>query len=218
MSQKKFLRLKEGLNFSHKARLFVSGVFFTGTLLLPITAQETGGQGSPPQSQPGTPAPAAPGATSDIHELERMTDPLEVDKRFVQDAADKTATEVELGKLAQEKATNPSVKEFASKVIEDHQKVSEDLKNIAVQANVPLSTDLPKKAKKSHEKLSKLSGEEFDKEYAKQAAKEHKSLVKSFERQSKDSKIPAVKEFATRNLPTMIQHQEMAESLKENSR
>ena len=143
-----------------------------------------------------------------------MTDPFASDRQFVQEAAAGSALEVELGKLAQEKGSSEAVKEFGKRMVDDHTKAGEDLKEAAAKAKIPASPELSRKAKKMQEKLSKLSGPDFDREYAKLMANDHKNDVKAFEREAKSGAAPAIREFASRTLPTLQEHYKMAQQLQ----
>jgi len=143
-----------------------------------------------------------------------MTTPLAFDRQFVKEAADGSAMEVELGKLAQEKGSSEAVKEFGKRMVQDHTKAGEDLKQAAAKANMPASLELSRKAKKAQEKLSKLSGPDFDRAYAKLMLSDHKDDVKAFERESKSGAAPAIKEFATRTLPTLQEYYQLALQLE----
>ena len=126
--------------------------------------------------------------------------------------------EVELGKLAQEKGSSEAVKEFGKRMVDDHTKAGEDLKQAAAKANMQASPKLSRKSKKMQEKLSKLSGADFDREYAKVMVNDHKNDVKAFERESKSGAAPAVRDFATRTLPTLQEHYKLAVQLASPSK
>jgi putative membrane protein len=176
---------------------------------------------SPSQTQPGMSQPGMsgrpatpstfPDATSD---QQPMATPLASDRQFVKEAAEGSAMEVELGKLAQEKGSSEAVKEFGKRMVQDHIKAGEDLKQAAAKANILAAPELSRKAKKAQEKLSKLSGPDFDREYAKLMVNDHRNDVKAFERESKSGAAPAVKEFATRTLPTLQEHYQLAQQLE----
>ena len=80
-----------------------------------------------------------------------------------------------------------------------------------------MKTEVPpepsRKARKAEEKLSKLSGADFDRTYAKMTADEQKQAVKQFEREAKNGKVPAVKDFAAKTLPAEQERQKQAEEL-----
>lgn len=176
-------------------------------------------QGQPSQQpQQQQPMPSTQGASPDIRPSESTIDPFSADKKFVKDAAEGSLTEVELGKLAQEKGSSEAVKEFGSRMVEDHGKASQELQQLATKTGLEVPSELPRKAKKAHEKLAKLSGPEFDKAYAKMMMNDHKGDAKSFDRQAKDGKIPEVKEFAAKNLPTIQEHKKLAEQLEASTK
>jgi putative membrane protein len=87
------------------------------------------------------------------------------------------------------------------------------LKQAATALNVQVSTEPPRKVKKAEDKLSKLSGAEFDRAYAKMAADEQKQAVKQFEREAKNGRVPGVRDFASKNLSAEQERQRQAEEL-----
>jgi putative membrane protein len=60
------------------------------------------------------------------------------------------------------------------------------------------------------EKLSKLSGAEFDKEYMSDMVKDHEEDVKDFQTQGNDGTDPDIKAFASKTLPILQGHLQMA--------
>ena len=131
------------------------------------------------------------------------------DLAFMNAAAPGGMAEVELGKMAAEKAINADVKAFAQKMVDDHSKANEELKKLAEQKNVKLPPDVMPTHKELIDKLSKLNGAEFDKEYVKAMIEAHKKDVTAFENASKTAGDADVKEFATKTLPTLKMHLEM---------
>jgi len=107
------------------------------------------------------------------------------DKKFVKDAALGGMTEVELGKVAAQKASDEKVKEFAQKMVDDHSKANENLKQIASKSNIQVPNSLDSKHQSRIDKLSKLSGQEFDKAYIKDQLKDHETDVREFSEEAK---------------------------------
>lgn len=64
------------------------------------------------------------------------------DKKFVRDAAQGGMAEVELGKLATEKASSDDVKKFGQRMVDDHSKANEELKQVANSEGVQLPAKL----------------------------------------------------------------------------
>jgi len=169
-------------------------------------------RGSSPDSPPGTSrgnVPANPGAVPQDQQI----DPYIADKDFVRSVAESSATEVELGKLAQEKASSDAVRELGRRMVEAHTQTGEHMKEAGAGLNVQVPSEPPRKAKKAQDKLAKLSGPDFDRAYAKLAADEEKQAVKQFEREAKNGKAAGVKDFAAKNLSSEQEHQKQAEEL-----
>ncbi len=179
------------------------------------------GQPGSPQTSPGrypdatNPGVATPGTMPD---QQQPMDQRASDKKFVKDAAEGAMTEVELGKLAQEKGSSDAVKDFGKRMVEDHSKANEELKQAAVKASIDVPNTAPKKAQKAKDKLSKLSGTEFDRAYAKMMLKDHKSDVKDFDNEAKNGSAPEVKDFAAKTLPKLQEHLKLAEQLNASTR
>ena len=114
---------------------------------------------------------------------------VQADKEFVKSVLESSAFEVQLGNLAQEKGSSDAVKELGKRMVEAHTETGQQLKQAAAALNIPVSAEPPRKAKKAVEKLSKLSGTDFDRAYTKMAADEQKQAVKQFEREAKTGKV-----------------------------
>ena len=135
------------------------------------------------------------------------------DLAFMNDAAPGGMAEVELGKMAASKAQNAEVKAFGQKMVDDHSKANDELKQIAAQKKVMLPPDVLPAHKQLMEKLSKLSGAEFDKEYVAAMVEAHEKDVAAFENVSKTAADADVKAFATKTLPTLKMHLEMIKAM-----
>src|SRR5436305_6156909 len=95
------------------------------------------------------------------------------DSTFVKKAARGGLAEVELGKLATEKASSEDVKKFGQRMVDDHTKANDQLKQIAGNKGVTLPTDLNSKDQALKDRLSKLDGEKFDQAYMKNMVRDH---------------------------------------------
>jgi putative membrane protein len=136
------------------------------------------------------------------------------DYKFVTDAAKGGMTEVELGQLAEQKASNPAIKDFGKKMAEDHKKANDELTQLVSQKGATLPADVTSTGEKRVEDhLRNLSGADFDKAYMDHMVKDHKKDVKEFEKMSKEAKDPELKAWAAKTLPTLQQHLQTAENL-----
>ena len=137
------------------------------------------------------------------------------DKSFLKDAAEAGYTEIEASKLALSKSINPQIKEFAEKIVKDHEAVGTELAALAQAKQVKLPTS-PGILQKSKIKLLSLKdGTNFDEKYTEEIGIEaHQDAVKLFEKASKASTDVEVKQFAQKHLPDLQHHLEMAKTLK----
>jgi putative membrane protein len=135
------------------------------------------------------------------------------DQAFVKEAAEGGLAEVDLGKLAASKATNPDVKQFGQRMVDDHSKANDELKSWASQKNVTLPSDLDAKHKSEHARLEKLSGDAFDRAYMASMVADHNKDVAAFQRESKAAKDADLRAWAAKTLPTLQDHQKSAKDI-----
>ena len=134
------------------------------------------------------------------------------DERFMKEAASGGLMEVALGKIAAEKGSHQRVKEFGKRMQTDHSKANAQLKKIASSKGVDLPTQPSGEHKLTIDKLAKLSGAEFDREYMEAMVDDHKEDIEKFQTQADKGKDPDVKKFASENLPILKKHLELAQS------
>ena len=140
------------------------------------------------------------------------------DDHFVMDVAHAGMAEVELGRMATEKASKDDVKKFGQRMVDDHTKANDQLKQIATSKGVNLPTELDRSTQREMDRLNKLSGAEFDREYMKHMVSDHKKDVSEFKSEANRAKDPSVKQFAATTLPTLQQHLELAQSTEKTAR
>ena len=134
------------------------------------------------------------------------------EERFMKEAASGGLMEVELGKIAAEKGSHQRVKEFGKRMQADHSKANAQLKKIASSKGVDLPTQPSGEHKSTMDKLTKLSGADFDREYMEAMVDDHKEDIEKFQTQADKGKDPDVKKFASENLPILKKHLELAQS------
>ena len=133
---------------------------------------------------------------------------------FWTEAAIGGMAEVELGKLAQSKATNNSVKEFGQMMVVDHSRANDELKEVAARKNVALPTSIDSKHQSEIERLKGLSGAEFDRAYVELMVDDHEEDVQKFEEQADKSTDADAKAFAEKTLPTLRRHLEAIKNVQ----
>jgi putative membrane protein len=133
------------------------------------------------------------------------------DTAFAKEAAIGGMAEVELGNLAKTKASSSDVKQFGDRMVNDHGKANDELKQWAQQKNVTLPTTLDAKHQATRDRLSKLSGDAFDKAYMHDMLMDHQKDVAAFKRESTSGKDADLKAWAGKTLPTLQDHLKMAQ-------
>lgn len=132
---------------------------------------------------------------------------------FVNKAASGGMFEVESSKLAVDKAKRDDVKTFAQKMVTDHGKANADLQSMAQKAGVKVPDKMEPKHQAQLEKLGKTGTESFDKAYVDAQVEAHKEAVGLFQNYAKSGDQPDLKQFAEKTLPTLQEHQRMAQDL-----
>jgi putative membrane protein len=135
------------------------------------------------------------------------------DAAFVMKASESDLTEIALGRLAMKQAENPKVREFASRMVEDHTKCSQELTTIAKKHNIPVATESSKKHQEMITKLSNIKGADFDRQYMDGQVKAHQSAVKLFQDEAKNGQNPDLKAFAQKTLPDIENHLKHAQQI-----
>jgi putative membrane protein len=140
------------------------------------------------------------------------------DRNFLMDAAMGGLMEVELGQLAVQKGASDGVKQFGQRMVDDHGKANQELMSLASGKGITLPTAIDKKHRGHITKLSAMTGARFDREYIKMMVSDHSKDVSEFEKESTKGVDPDLKAFATKALPTLQEHLQMARALDGSQR
>jgi len=134
------------------------------------------------------------------------------DADFVNKAAQGGLAEVQLGQMVAGKAQNQAVKDFAQRMVDDHSKANDQLKQLASQKGITLPTDIDSSDKQFQDQLSAASGAKFDKMYMDHMVQDHKKDVSEFQSEANKAADPDVKSFAQQTLPTLQDHLQQAQT------
>jgi putative membrane protein len=135
------------------------------------------------------------------------------DATFVKEVAICGRYDAYLGELVGTQTRNNEVKNFAVRLVADHITASTGLKTAAASAGIELPTKLDDAHQKQYEAFKDYKGNNLDRDFVKAMVKSYTDGVAVFTRASKEAKNPAVKEFATKTLPTLQKNLETAKSL-----
>ncbi len=137
-------------------------------------------------------------------------DPQPEAEAFARTATAAGLFEIETSRIALEQATNPAIKAFAQKMINDHTAANEQLRQIAGVMPLPTAPDKP------HADLIvalRNAGTEFDRVYVQQQVDAHREAVTLFTEFSTTGPNGVFRAFAAKTLPALQAHQEMAGQL-----
>ncbi len=137
------------------------------------------------------------------------------DDKFMTEAAQGGMMEVKMGELAASKAANADVKAFGKQMVEDHGKANADLKALAGKKGVELPADMTGGQKADYDRLSKLSGAEFDKEYVDMMVKDHDEDTEAFQDQAEDAENADLKAFAAKYAPVIKSHYDKIKAIQD---
>lgn len=189
-----------------------------------IAQMPPGGGQQPSQTQQSTPT-TQPGSQPGMSPMDQATssgqDPngpaAMMDKAFVREALQGGMAEVQMGQLALQKSSNPDVKQFAQKMVDDHTKLGDAMKQVAQQMSVKPPDSLSGKDKSTVAKLTALSGNEFDKAYIKDMVKDHKQDEKAFKQEAQNTSNPALKDLVSQGGQMIDQHLQMIEQIAQKN-
>lgn len=122
--------------------------------------------------------------------------------------------EVQLAKLAQQKATIDAVKKFAAMLEKDHSSVNGQVATLASQRNVTLPATITDDKQKMYTDMEKMTGKSFDKEYISMMVKAHNDGIDLFEDTKTNASDVDIKNFADKILPTLKMHRDSAQAIQ----
>jgi|ERR1043166_3105748 putative membrane protein len=161
----------------------------------------------------GLGAPLTWGAESSRAELRGQLNSK--DYKFLSEASQGGQMEVQLGELAKQNGGGQAVRDFGERMVNDHKKANDELKQLAASKQATPETTITSKEDSRMNRLQKLSGVDFDKAYLSDMIKDHKKDLKEFEEASKNAADPELRAFAEKTLPTIQQHLQTAQDLYE---
>jgi putative membrane protein len=131
---------------------------------------------------------------------------------FVKNATLADIKEIETGRLAQLRGKDKDVIAYGKRMTREHTEASNELTNILKAKN--MSYPKPSLPNDEHSnKLRNSTGGEFDKQYISMMVMDHQKTIDLFETASKNIQEPELKAFATKLLPSLKTHLNLAKEL-----
>lgn len=135
------------------------------------------------------------------------------DAAFVKEASAAGLAEVALGQMGASQGSTDQVKTFGQQMVTDHEKANNELKGIADTKGLQVSTSPSSKDEAASKAIGAKSGAAFDQAFGQKMLMDHRKAVALFAKESTSGKDPELKAFATKTLPTLKQHLDMAMKL-----
>jgi len=139
------------------------------------------------------------------------------DRQFVQQAGISNQFEIQAAEIAKNKAGIQPIQQFAQRMIDDHQKVGDQLSKIVKPLNVQVSKQLDDQHRQQIEKLKGLSGDQFASTYIQGQIDAHRQAISLFEKESNNGQNQELKQFASDTLPTLNDHLRSAQDLSQRN-
>lgn len=197
--------------------VFAGAALFVGTsALAQARPGETGSQSTANPNANTNANPNGMSTTGGMQQQQTEASGQMQDKAFVRKAMEGSMAEIQLGQLAQEKASSDDVKQFGQKMVTDHTKLNDQMQPVAQQLGVTPPTQLSKKDQETKAKLQNLSGTQFDNEYIKCMLKDHQKDAAEFKDEAQRSQNPAVQQAAQQGEQVIDQHLQMIEQIAQS--
>jgi len=190
-----------------KSNLFIKKLFGSAILLLALAIMSCKNENKPAD-------------TKEVAEEENErkfddTKNKEDDSQYLVEAATTDLKEIEIGKLAQQKSSDPDIKAFGKMLEEDHMKSSADVQKLAQLKNISLPAALTEDGQKMYKELDEKTGLDFDKKFADMMVDGHQKAIDKMTKASEEASDEEIRVWASNKLPTLTAHLEHAKSLKE---
>ncbi|MDR6937042.1 DUF4142 domain-containing protein [Luteibacter sp. 3190] len=136
------------------------------------------------------------------------------DAGFYKNASAAGVTEVAASEIALKQSTSKAVKSFAQKMVTDHTKANDELKELkSGDKGYSIAHEPTPEGSKMIDALSRLNGADFNREYRKMMIADHEEAVAMFEVEIEKGSSPELKAFAKKTLPTLKHHLQEAKAL-----
>ncbi|HET6218314.1 MAG TPA: DUF4142 domain-containing protein [Acidobacteriaceae bacterium] len=193
-----------------RASLFIGAICIAPPRALPQSPADGQTKGAAINSTPGT--STIPNPADQLGNVGGMKPDQQaaIDKIFVKKAMQGNIAEVQLGELTLQKSNNDQVKQFARKMIDDHTKLNEEMRPVALQLGVEIPSEVSKKDKSVMSKMQALSGTAYDQAYIKMMVKDHKQDLSEFRMEASNGHV---KDAATEGSKVISEHLQMAQQL-----
>jgi putative membrane protein len=131
---------------------------------------------------------------------------VRADAEFIRDVGADNTMQVELAKIAKDRARNRAVRQFAERVERDHNRLQDQWEDMASRNDMRLKRGMGPRHRDKVERLEKTKGNNFDRVYMTLMIQQHQDEVSYRQKEGRASRSNQVRELVNRGLPTLQQH------------
>jgi putative membrane protein len=186
---------------------------WVGVVVVTLVGPAFGQSTNRPSPAPGNPAGISPGTIESAPGDPGVRQTNQPDRTFIHAAAVGGLAEVDLGKLATQKAAGRAVKDFAQLMVRDHGAANDRLAGLAMADGVRLPDKFDEEHRTMRAQLEQLSGARFDQAYIQGQISEHQKTAQLLEYEIGSGENPDLKAFASDILPTVLEHLRMGQGI-----
>lgn len=148
----------------------------------------------------------------DINKDVLSGDSLRDDAKNITKAAEDGLYEVKLTSSAKTKANSASVKKLADHMQKAHEKLNQQLAELASKKNVTIPSAIEESKEKDIANILEKTGKDFDKAFVDELVDKHEKAIDLFEKTAENAQDPEVKDWFSKTLPELRSHLEMAKT------
>jgi putative membrane protein len=138
---------------------------------------------------------------------------IKKDRGFIRDIYADHKFEIGLGRLAQERARNESVKEFGRRMANDHTRLQKHWETMISNQGMDYESGMGERHRERINRLERLSGRQFDRAYMTLVTQNHREYLDLFRKEARRAHSAAVRARVTQAIPLLEQHLQMAKQI-----
>ena len=133
-------------------------------------------------------------------------------REFLQQALQGDNSEMMLGRIAQQRGSSRSVRDYGAALVRDHAKARTEVLAVGRSFGLKAHNRPAPEAAEEQRKLSRMRGDEFDREFAHYMVEDHSRDIEKF-RHEVAERHGKVSQVAERQLPVLERHLRMAQQI-----
>jgi len=153
---------------------------------------------------------------SHVGSSQDTTDASSSDKKFVHAALQGGNAEVKLGELAAQRGNSDDVKQFGQKMVSDHTRLSDRMKQIAQEEGIGVPDGIRGRDKALEMRLGGLSGDAFDRAFIQAMVLDHRKDLSEFQKEASFGNDTNIRNAASQGAQIIGEHLQLAEQMAQS--